>query len=350
MEKPINSRIVCGLRLLLVLPVALLTVSSSLEEALLRKARHHFKPIPSRPPELKGNPSSPAKIELGKTLFFDPRLSADGTISCQSCHDLSRSGADGLEVSIGHGQQKGRRNSLTVFNAIFNFAQFWDGRARDLQEQARGPIQAAIEMNNTPARVIETLKGMPGYVELFRSAFPGEADPLTFDNLTRAIAAFEATLLTPGARFDQYLNGDEAALNEQEKKGLSLFISKDCASCHKGVNLGGLSYHRFGVSKKPGDDIRPPTDKGRFAVTGDPTDEYVFRAPSLRNVELTAPYFHSGKVWDLRAAINVMTNAQLGVRLKEHEVADIESFLKTLTGEIPKIKPPVLPAADRNAP
>lgn len=351
MAQSVNRRrmIVChkGIGLLLILLLALLTFSGSREEALLRKARHHFSPIPSAPPELKGNPASPARVELGKALFFDPRLSADATISCHSCHNLARGGVDGLETSVGHNNQKGRRNSPTVFNAVFNFALFWDGRAKDLQEQAKGPIQDAVEMNNTPARVIATLNGIPEYVALFQAAFPDETAPLTFDNVTKAIAVFEATLLTPGARFDQYLNGDEAALSEQEKKGLSLFITKDCASCHKGVNLGGLSYHRFGVTRKPDAEIMPPGDKGRFAVTRDATDEYVFRAPSLRNVALTAPYFHSGRVQDLKQAINVMTNAQLGIRLKDRDVADIEAFLRTLTGELPKIEPPVLPQADR---
>lgn len=332
------------IRLLLLLAV-LLTVSGSAEDSLLRKARHLFTPIPARPPELKDNPLIPPKIELGRLLFFDPRLSAGWTVSCNSCHNLSLNGADALETSVGHNGQKGTRNSPTVFNAVFNFAQFWDGRARDLKEQAGGPIQAAVEMNNTPARVVQTLKSMPAYVTLFKTSFPNETDPVTFDNVTRALEAFEATLLTPNSRFDQFLSGDEKALSEQERRGLSLFISKDCASCHKGVNLGGASYHRFGVSQKPAPEIRPPADKGRFAITRDPTDEYVFRAPTLRNVELTAPYFHSGRVADLKQAISVMAGVQLGLKLKEREVEDIEAFLKTLTGERPKIDPPTLPAA-----
>ncbi|MFN7949363.1 MAG: cytochrome-c peroxidase [Blastocatellia bacterium] len=337
-------------RLLIVLFAALLTASGSAEDSLLRKARHLFTPIPLQPPELKDNPLTPSKIELGKLLFFDQRLSSAWTVSCNSCHNLSVNGADALDTSVGHNGQKGTRNSPTVFNAVFNFAQFWDGRARNLREQAKGPIQAAVEMNNTPARVVQTLKSMPAYVALFKASFPNETDPVTFDHVTRAIEAFEATLLTPNSRFDQFLSGSEQALNEQERRGLALFIAKDCASCHKGVNLGGASYHRFGVAQKPVPEIRPPADKGRFAITGDPTDEYVFRAPSLRNVEITAPYFHSGRVADLKQAINVMMTTQLGIRLKEREVEDIEAFLKTLTGERPKIAPPSLPAAGSETP
>ncbi len=321
----------------------LFIINAANENSLLQKARHRFGVIPGKPPELTKNPLSAAKIELGKMLFFEGRLSANGSVSCNTCHDLAKAGVDNLETSIGMNGQKGNRNSPTVYNAIFNFAQFWDGRASDLQEQAKGPIQAAIEMNNKPDQAIQTLKSIPAYAGLFRAAFPNDAEPITFENLAKAIEAFEATLLTPESRFDQYLSGDEAILTEQEKRGLGLFITKDCATCHKGINLGGLSYHRFGVAKKPGDTILPPNDKGRLSVTHSASDEYVFRAPSLRNVELTAPYFHSGKVWDLKEAITVMTTVQLGVKMKDKEVEEIAAFLKTLTGKIPTIVPPKLP-------
>ncbi|MFN7926503.1 MAG: cytochrome-c peroxidase [Blastocatellia bacterium] len=330
----------------LLLLCLIFTISSYRENSLLQKARNKFSVLPAQAPELKNNPLTPAKIELGKLLFFDPRLSSTGTVSCNSCHNVAKSGVDNREVSLGVNGLTGTRNSPTVFNAVFNVAQFWDGRAKDLQEQAKGPIQNPVEMNNAPAQVVQTLRAIPTYANLFQTAFPNEVEPLTFDNLAKAIAAFEATLLTPSARFDQYLAGNEAALNEQEQRGLSLFISKDCASCHKGVNLGGLSYHRFGVAKKPAPEILPPADKGRHAVTHLASDEYVFRAPSLRNVELTAPYFHSGKVWELKEAITVMTNAQLGIKLKDKEIEDIAAFLKTLTGVLPKIEAPTLPARE----
>jgi cytochrome c peroxidase len=330
-------------KLLLLLLCLIFTLNSRSESSLLQKARYKFGAIPTQPPELKNNPLTPTKIALGKMLFFDARLSSTGTVSCNSCHDLAKGGVDNRATSPGVNGQQGTRNSPSVFNAIFNIAQFWDGRAKDLQEQAKGPIQNPVEMNNTPAQVVQTLRGIPTYATLFQTAFPHEAEPLTFENLAKAIEAFEATLLTPGSRFDQYLAGDEAVLTEPEKRGLSLFIGKDCASCHKGINLGGVSYHRFGVAKKPAPEILPPHDKGRLTVTNLASDEYVFRAPSLRNVELTAPYFHSGKVWELKEAINVMTNVQLGIKLKEREVDDLVAFLKTLTGKLPTIEAPVLP-------
>lgn len=343
-------------KLLAVAAVLLLTTSSRFEDPLLRKARNKFQPIPTSLPDLpnlpnlKDNPLTPAKIELGKLLFFDPRLSASWTISCNTCHNLATGGTDHLETSIGHGQQKGTRNSLTVFNAVFNVAQFWDGRAKTLRDQAKLPVQSAIEMNNTPAKVVQTLKSMPGYVARFMAAFPNEADPVTFNNMAKAIEAFEATLTTPNSRFDLYLKGQEDAINEQEKRGLALFINKDCASCHKEINLGGASYHKFGAARKPSPEIMPPGDKGLIAITGKAIDEYVFRAPSLRNVELTAPYFHSGKIGDLRQAVATMASVQLDAKLKDRDIDDLTAFLKTLTGQIPKIEIPALPLATSETP
>jgi cytochrome c peroxidase len=276
-------------------------------------------------------------------LFFDPRLSSSWLISCNTCHNLSLGGVDLLETSIGHGWQKGPRNSPTVLNAVFNIAQFWDGRAKDLKEQAMGPVQAAVEMNSTPARTIKTLRSIPAYVQLFKEAFPSDADAVTFETMARAIEAFEATLLTPRSRFDQYLAGKTDAINAAERKGLDLFIAKGCVSCHGGVNLGGTGYFPFGVVEKPGADILPPTDKGRFAVTRTASDEYVFKSPSLRNIELTPPYFHSGKVWDLSQAVAIMGSAQLGATLTKEDTASIVLFLKTVTGDQPKVEVPVLP-------
>jgi cytochrome c peroxidase len=321
-----------------------LAMSSGWEDPLLQKARHQLAPLPAAPPARSDNPLNPAKIELGKMLFFDPRLSASWKISCNTCHNLTTAGVDHLETSIGHDGQKGIRNSPTVFNAAFNIAQFWDGRAATLREQAKGPVQAAVEMNNTPAHLLKTLKTIPGYVERFTAAFQPEAEPLTFENAAKALEAFEMTLLTPNARFDQFLRGDLKALNEQEKSGLSLFLSLGCASCHKGSNIGGASYHKFGTGRKPSPDLRPPGDKGRIAVTGDRLDEYVFRAPALRNVELTAPYFHSGKIVELKQAVATMATVQLDVKLKDRDLADLTAFLQTLTGQFPKIEAPVLPA------
>lgn len=302
-----------------------------------------FKALPSTTPAVANNPITPDKILLGKALFFDPRISASGVFSCNSCHNLATGGDDNLETSIGHGWQKGPRNSPTALNAVFNVAQFWDGRAEDLKAQAKGPVQAGVEMANTPVQVVATLKSMPQYVEWFKAAFPGEEDPVTFDNFAKAIEAFEATLVTP-APFDAFLNGDDAALTAEQKKGLALFIDKGCSTCHAGTNVGGEGYFPFGLIEKPGADVLPEKDKGRFAVTNTADDSYVFRAAPLRNVALTAPYFHSGKVWDLKQAVGVMGTAQLGEELKEDEVDLIVAFLGSLTGKMPEVTYPVLPA------
>ena len=312
-------------------------------DELLDEAKEIFKPIPSVVPAVKDNAITGEKIELGKMLFFDPRLSSSALISCNTCHNLGMGGDDNLETSIGHGWQKGPRNAPTVLNAVFNIAQFWDGRAEDLKAQAKGPVQAGVEMASTPARVEETLKSMPEYVTRFTDAFPGDENPVSFDNMAKAIEAFEATLITPASRFDQYLEGNTKVLTDLEKAGLKYFMDKGCAACHAGVNMGGEGYYPFGVVEQPGADILPEGDKGRFAVTKTADEEYVFRAGPLRNIELTAPYFHSGKVWDLEQAVAIMGVAQLGEELSGDEVKAITAFLKTLTGEQPKVDYPILP-------
>ncbi|RGP35327.1 cytochrome-c peroxidase [Pseudotabrizicola alkalilacus] len=318
-------------------------------DALRDRAAAEFKPLPSTIPAVKDNPVTPEKIELGKALFFDPRLSASGVFSCASCHNLATGGDDNMETSVGHGWQKGPRNSPTVLNAVLNEAQFWDGRADDLAAQAKGPIQAGVEMANTPEQVEVTLKSMPQYVAWFTAAFPAEPDPVNFDNMAKAIEAFEATLITP-APFDAWLNGDDNAMSEDAKAGLTLFMDKGCSSCHSGVNVGGHGYYPFGLIEKPGAEILPPGDKGRFAVTETVDDEYVFRASPLRNIALTAPYFHSGKVWDLAVAVEVMAESQLGEQLAPEETAQLVAFLDSLTGTLPPVTLPVLPAETAETP
>lgn len=320
------------------------------DKALMEEANGLFSVIPSAVPKVADNAVTGEKVDLGRMLFHDPRLSASQLLSCNTCHNLAMGGDDNLETSIGHGWQAGPRNSPTVYNAVLNPAQFWDGRAADLKEQAKGPIQAGVEMNNKPDVVVETLKSMPPYVEHFKRAFPNVDDPVTFDNVARAIEAFEATLITPASPFDQYLEGNVNALTEQEKRGLQTFIDTGCAACHGGVNLGGQDYYPFGVVEQPGSDILPPGDKGRFAVTETATDEYVFRAVPLRNVALTQPYFHSGKVWDLKQAVAIMGASQLGTELTEQEVDDIVAFLHTLTGEMPDVVVPQLPVSTADTP
>jgi len=204
-------------------------------------------------------------------------------------------------------------------------------------------------MANTPDNVVATLTSMPQYVDWFRLAFPDEAEPVTFDNFAKAIEAFEATLITP-APFDAFLNGDDAALTDLQKTGLDLFMEKGCASCHNGINVGGTGYYPFGLVEKPGADVLPANDKGRFAVTATADDSYVFRAAPLRNIAVTAPYFHSGKVWDLKQAVAIMGTAQLGEELAEDEVEAITAFLDSLTGKMPEVTYPILPAETASTP
>lgn len=310
---------------------------------VMKQARASFKPVPRTPPALKSNTASAARIELGKMLFFDPRLSASNLISCNTCHNIGLGGVDLQETSIGHGWQKGPRNAPTVLNAVFNIAQFWDGRAKDLEAQAKGPVQASVEMNNKPEHVVETLKSVPGYLPLFKKAFPGDGEPITFDNMARAIEVFEATLITPDARFDRYLRGERKALSAKEQEGLKLFIAKGCSACHNGVNIGGTGYFPFGVKENPAADVRPAEDLGRYKVTNTAADKYVFKSPSLRNIALTPPYFHSGKVWKLSDAVKIMGSAQLGVSLEDDEGGKIVAFLHALTGRQPKIVYPIMP-------
>jgi len=328
----------------------LLTGGAWSQTTLQKQAQGLFKPIPATPPALPGNPASPAKVALGKALYFDPRLSESHAISCNSCHMVGMGGVDLQETSLGHRWQHGGRNAPTVYNAVFDTAQFWDGRAKDLEQQAGGPLVNPVEMDTTEGHVIEQLKGIPGYQTLFAQAFPAEKEPMTFDNVRRAIAVFEATLITPGAPFDHYLQGNDKALDAAQKEGLSLFITKGCVGCHSGINVGGDRYAPFGVVEKPGSQILPPNDKGRFAVTKTVSDEYVFRVPPLRNIALTAPYFHSGKVWDLRQAIAIMGSSQLGQTLTDDEVGKIEAFLGTLTGPQPAVTLPILPPSVATTP
>lgn len=333
-------------------PVAALlgTVAFADDAALREDALSWFEPIPLNAPQLEGNVLTRDRIDLGAMLFFDPRMSASGLFSCQSCHNVGLGGVDGLETSIGHGWQKGPRNAPTVLNAVFNIAQFWDGRADDLAEQAKGPVQAGVEMNNTPAQVEATLRSMQGYIDAFAAAFPGEEDPISFDNFAVAIEAFEATLITPNSRFDQFLLGSDGALSDEEKAGLQAFMDAGCAACHSGINLGGQDYYPFGLIERPGAAVLPEGDRGRFAVTETVSDEYVFRAAPLRNIELTAPYFHSGAVWDLEEAVAIMGVSQLGAELSEDEISLIAAFLRTLTGEQPQVVHPVLPVRSGDTP
>ncbi|MGY0560637.1 cytochrome-c peroxidase [Luteimonas sp. A277] len=318
-------------------------------DTLRQTASSLFGVIPDPPTEVSGRPVTTERVELGRMLFFEPRLSRSHVITCNTCHSIGTGGADNVPASVGHGWQRGPRNSPTVFNAVFNAAQFWDGRAADLAEQAGGPVQASVEMNSTPELVVETLSSIPQYVELFREAFP-DSGGITFEDMTVALEAFETTLVTPGAPFDRWLEGDDSAMTATQVEGLQLFFETGCASCHNGVNFGGQSYFPFGVLERPGADILPEEDKGRFEVTATATDEYVFRASPLRNVELTAPYFHSGQVWSLEQAVAIMGTSQLGREISDEEAEKIAAFLRTLTGLQPEVVYPILPPSTTDTP
>lgn len=322
------------------------------DKALRERANALFKPIPTTIPEaISDNKITPEKIELGKLLYFEPRLSKSGFLSCNSCHNVGLGGEDNQSKSIGHDWQKGGRNAPTVFNAVYNVAQFWDGRAEDLKAQAKGPVQASVEMSNTPEMVEKTLKSMNEYVTLFDKAFPeSKGNAVTFDNMARAIEAFEVTLVTPGAPFDLYLQGDDAAMTELQKQGLQLFMDKGCTACHNGINIGGQAYFPFGLVEKPSSEVLPEDDKGRFAVTATEGDEHVFRAAPLRNIALGAPYFHSGQVWGLRDAVAIMATSQLGTELKDDEIDAVVAFLESLTGVQPQITYPILPRETKDTP
>lgn len=328
-------------------------------DALRDQAKGLFEPIPKTAPALPDNPSTPEKLALGKMLFFEPRLSDNRDLSCATCHNLSMGGVDGGALSGGHNARLAGREVQTVLNAVFNKSQYWDGRASDLKDQVVNSVMAnpkamlktrggpmainPTELAATKRREIEQLKAIPGYVEAFRKAFPQDADPMVYDNIGRAIALFEATLITPDAPFDRWLTGDDAALTDEQKAGLKLFVDKGCASCHNGINIGGASYAKFGVVASPAPEHLPAEDVGRYAVTRSNADRYAFKTPSLRNVELTAPYFHSGSTFDLDKAVTVMAEAQLGAKLTSDETAKIVAFLKSLTGKQPEIVLPVLP-------
>ena len=334
----------------ILLAECLVASTTQAQDDLVAKARQQFEPIPTTSPELPGNPATPAKLELGKMLYFDPRLSASHAISCSSCHNIGLGGVDQESTSIGHHWQRGGRNAPTVLNAVFNKAQFWDGRAKDLEQQAGGPMVNPVEMASPQAHVAEQLQGIPGYVDAFKKAFPGEPDPVKLENVQKAIAVFEATLITPNAPFDQFLKGNPNALSDDEKAGLALFIDKGCSTCHNGINVGGGMYAPFGVVEKPGAEFLPPNDKGRFMVTKTASDEYVFKVPMLRNIDLTAPYFHTGKAWDLRQAVAVMGSSQLGIQLSDGEIDKIVAFLDSLTGDQPKVIYPILPPSVASTP
>ena len=268
------------------------------------------------------------KVKLGKQLFFDTILSRNNTISCASCHDLNNGGDDNLQFSFGINNQEGDINAPTVYNAVYNFRQFWNGSAEDLAEQAKGPIENPIEMGNTFENLINTLN-KTSYKNRFESIY---ADGITKENIADAIAEFEKTLTTPNSPFDNYLRGDKSAITQKQIDGYTLFKSKGCIACHHGVNIGGNLYNKFGVMK----DIESKR-LGRYEVTKNESDKYYFKVPSLRNIAKTAPYLHDGRFKKLEDTVKFMAHYQLGRVISQEEVDKVVAFLNSLTGEIPEV-------------
>jgi cytochrome c peroxidase len=305
-----------------------------------------FAALPESGAAAAGSPGQDA-IALGKQLYFDARLSKNQDISCNSCHPLGTYGADGKATSPGHKGQLGTRNSPTVYNAALHSAQFWDGRAKDVEAQALGPVLNPVEMAmKDEAAVLAVLRSIPEYTAAFKKAFPTEKEPVSFANLGKAIGAFERTLITP-SRWDKYLAGDDAALTDAERGGLAKFLEVGCNTCHASATVGGRDFKKLGLVKPW---ATPLKDNGRADVTKDAADQNVFKVPSLRNIEKTAPYFHDGSVKTLEEAVKLMATHQLGKDLSTAEVDSIVVFLKSLTGELPKIDAPELPKSTAKTP
>jgi cytochrome c peroxidase len=306
-----------------------------------------YAPLPEMVPAKAAGPGQP-RIELGRMLFYDKRLSRNQEISCNSCHDLQKYGVDAGPVSEGFKKQHGERNAPTVFNAAAHFVQFWDGRAADVEAQAKGPVLNPVEMAMTSEQaVVAVLESMPEYVAAFQKAFPDDQSPVSFENMATAIGTFERGLLTP-ARWDRFLKGDQAALTEAEKAGFHTFSSAGCGTCHAGALLGANLYQKLGIMRPYPD----TTDPGRFQATKVESDRMTFKVPSLRNVARTQPYFHNGKVDTLEQAVSQMGEYQLGKQLSQEEVTSIVTFLKALTGDVPAqyIQMPELPKSTAKTP
>jgi len=284
-------------------------------------------------------------VELGKKLYFDPRLSKSGFISCNSCHNLSMGGTDNIPTSIGDKWQQGPINAPTVLNSSLNVAQFWDGRAADLKAQAGGPIANPGEMAFSHTLAIGVLESIPAYVREFKQVFG--KDMITIDEVTSAIAEFEKTLVTPNSRFDHWLLGKKDALTADEMAGYKLFKENGCVACHNGPAVGGTSFQKMGIVE-PYKATSPA--EGRSAVTGKDADRFNFKVPTLRNVEMTYPYFHDGAANTLTEAVDVMGRLQLGKKFSKEENARIVAFLKTLTGDQPSFALPILPPSSDATP
>jgi cytochrome c peroxidase len=305
---------------------ALVTAASAAEDALAERAKAAFGVLP----EVAANPDNPAteaRVALGRQLYFDPRLSVNHDISCNTCHRLDGFGVDGEATSPGHKGQRGDRNSPTVYNAALHATQFWDGRAADVEAQASGPVTNPVEMAMPDAAAVDrVLRSIPGYASEFAAAFPGDSDAVSFANAALAIAAFERTLLTP-TPLDAFIAGDASALDAAQQRGLELFLTVGCTTCHNGAAVGGAMFQKLGLVHE-----YETEDPGRFKVTGQESDRGYFKVPGLRNVAKTGPWFHDGSVATLGDAVRTMAWHQLGRKLTDPEVADLVAFLGALTG------------------
>ena len=308
--------------------------------------------LPGKPPIPKNNKQTKSKIELGKMLYFDPRLSSDGTVSCNSCHNVMNGGSDNRSFSSGVNGHRGGRSAGTVFNSAFYSVQFWDGRAKSLEDQAKGPLINPVEMGNANHDVvIARVKLIPGYVSQFKKVF-GKKNPVNIDNLAKAIASYERTLITPNSPFDKFIKGKKKALSANAKKGYQVFQSVGCVTCHSGPNFSGPTlpegtgfFMKFPTFPKTSYDkkYKFTKDMGRFEVTKKEEDKHFFRVPTLRNIALTAPYFHNGSVITLEEAVRVMGKTQLNKDLSANDVAYLVAFLNSLTGKISPQTMPTLP-------
>jgi cytochrome c peroxidase len=301
-----------------------------------------FEPLPEVPIIPEDNPMTPAKIELGKQLYFDPRLSINGTVSCQSCHNVMQSGTTNLPVPFGvYGKVDGDRQDPTVWNAAFKTVQFWDGRAPSLEEQAKGPLFNPLEMGTNPETLTKRVKQIPGYADQFQAVFEGK-DVVTVDNIVKAIAAYERTLITPGGPLDRYLKGDKALLSDTAKQGMSVVKTEGCMGCHFGANFSGPMkpmgqgfFQKFPMytDNEYVKKYDLMNDLGRYEVTQKDSDKHMWVVQTWRNIELTAPYFHNGKVQDIDTAIRVMAKTELDKDFTDEQVSQVVAFFRTLTGK-----------------
>lgn len=327
--------------------VLALASQSAMADALSDSFLMMFKPLPTEAPSAD-NELTEAKINLGRMLYYETRLSKGGKMSCNSCHQLDKYGQDNLPFSPGHEGKLGGRSSPSTYNAALHIAQFWDGRAPSVEEQAKGPVLNPGEMGMPSADfVVEVLKSIPGYVEAFKAAFPGEADPITYNNFGKAVGAFERKLVTP-SRWDEFLKGKKDALTAEEQKGYETYAKAGCVTCHNGPAVGGAMYQKLGLIKA----WPELKDLGRFEATKQESDKHYFKVPSLRNVTETAPYLHDGSVKTIEEMVKMMAEYQLAKSLTDEEVTSIVTFLKALKGDIPKeyVAEPKLPESGPNTP